>query len=246
MSPKATLPVIGFAVIFFNKHAVNSISESGNCGTLKFWLVKLAPLVCHNNKKLKEDAITCIVSVFTQFDSTSVLNFIFSVSVEEPNSIQHCSSTTRVQRLTIQSKIDRYRSGSFYDQSDIGGTSSEDGYTVVSEKSNFFLKSIPRVPLIAMVSGNGMPCRSHTRTVSADQAPSDETHENIYHSFDSIPQGEQLVVDAPEMIEKALSSEQDPSAKRNAFLMLFACAQERVINYLLANGASCFRWRYWN
>ncbi|KAI3882840.1 hypothetical protein MKW92_016921, partial [Papaver armeniacum] len=49
---------------------------------------------------------------------------------------------------------------------------------------------------------------------------------NIY----KLPQGEQLLVDAPEMIEKALSSEQDPSAKRNAFLMLFTCAQERTSN----------------
>ncbi|VVA93914.1 unnamed protein product [Arabis nemorensis] len=38
-------------------------------------------------------------------------------------------------------------------------------------------------------------------------------------------QGDQLfLVDAPETIEK---SEQDPSAKRNAFLMLFNCGQDR-------------------
>ncbi|XP_026428313.1 coatomer subunit beta-1-like [Papaver somniferum] len=52
-------------------------------------------------------------------------------------------------------------------------------------------------------------------------------------SIYKLPQGEQLLVGAPDMIEKALSSEQDPSAKRNAFLMLFTCAQERAINYLL-------------
>ncbi|KAJ9702161.1 hypothetical protein PVL29_004074 [Vitis rotundifolia] len=50
-----------------------------------------------------------------------------------------------------------------------------------------------------------------------------------------LPQGEQLLVDAPEMIEKVLSTEQDPSAKRNAFLMLFTCAQDRAINYLLTH-----------
>ncbi|KAK9266069.1 hypothetical protein L1049_019060 [Liquidambar formosana] len=50
-----------------------------------------------------------------------------------------------------------------------------------------------------------------------------------------LPQGEQLLVDAPEMIEKALSTEQDQSAKRNAFLMLFTCAQDRAINYLLTH-----------
>ncbi|MCD7455240.1 hypothetical protein HAX54_027452 [Datura stramonium] len=49
-----------------------------------------------------------------------------------------------------------------------------------------------------------------------------------------LPQGEQL----PQMHQKRLkffTAEQDPSAKRNAFLMLFQCAQERAINYLLAH-----------
>ncbi|CAI9772376.1 unnamed protein product [Fraxinus pennsylvanica] len=50
-----------------------------------------------------------------------------------------------------------------------------------------------------------------------------------------LPQGEQLLVDAPETVERFLSSEQDASTKRNAFLMLFNCAQDRAINYLLTN-----------
>ncbi|KAK3021370.1 hypothetical protein RJ639_047212 [Escallonia herrerae] len=54
-------------------------------------------------------------------------------------------------------------------------------------------------------------------------------------SIYKLPQGEQLLADAPEMIEKALSTEQDQSAKRNAFLMLFTCSQERAINYLLTH-----------
>lgn len=49
----------------------------------------------------------------------------------------------------------------------------------------------------------------------------------------NLPQGEQLLVDAPEMIEKLLVSEQDLSARRNAFLMLYTCAQDRAVNYLL-------------
>ncbi|GMI92415.1 beta1 Coat Protein [Hibiscus trionum] len=57
-----------------------------------------------------------------------------------------------------------------------------------------------------------------------------------------LPQGEQLLVDAPEMIEKALSTEQDPSAKRNAFLMLFTCAQDRAINYLLTHVDRVSEW----
>ncbi|KAG6388124.1 hypothetical protein SASPL_153323 [Salvia splendens] len=54
-------------------------------------------------------------------------------------------------------------------------------------------------------------------------------------SIYKLPNGEQLLVDAPETIEKFLSTEQDQSTKRNAFLMLFNCAQNRAINYLLAN-----------
>ncbi|EPS61596.1 hypothetical protein M569_13199, partial [Genlisea aurea] len=54
-------------------------------------------------------------------------------------------------------------------------------------------------------------------------------------SIYKLPQGEQLLADAPETIEKFLSTEQDPSAKRNVFLMLFNCAQDRAINYLLSN-----------
>lgn len=50
-----------------------------------------------------------------------------------------------------------------------------------------------------------------------------------------LPQGEQLLDSAPEIVEKFLSSEQDPSSKRNAFLMLFSCAQDRAVNYLFQN-----------
>ncbi|KAI4355893.1 hypothetical protein L6164_004621 [Bauhinia variegata] len=50
-----------------------------------------------------------------------------------------------------------------------------------------------------------------------------------------LPQGEQLLDSAPEIIEKLLFAEQDPSTKRNAFLMLFHCAQDRAINYLFSN-----------
>ncbi|EXC28846.1 Coatomer subunit beta-1 [Morus notabilis] len=50
-----------------------------------------------------------------------------------------------------------------------------------------------------------------------------------------LPHGDQLLVDAPEIVEKFLSTEQDPSSKRNAFLMLFNCAQDRALNYLFTN-----------
>ncbi|XVE97268.1 hypothetical protein REPUB_Repub03eG0005600 [Reevesia pubescens] len=61
-------------------------------------------------------------------------------------------------------------------------------------------------------------------------------------SIYKLPQGEQLLVDAPDMIEKVLSTEQDPSAKRNAFLMLFTCAQDRAVNYLLTHVDRVSEW----
>ncbi|XP_073033410.1 coatomer subunit beta-1-like [Primulina eburnea] len=61
-------------------------------------------------------------------------------------------------------------------------------------------------------------------------------------SIYKLPQCEHLLVDAPEMIEKVLSSDQDPSAKRNAFLMLFNCAQDQAIKYLLTNADRVSEW----
>ncbi|TXG62373.1 hypothetical protein EZV62_013736 [Acer yangbiense] len=61
-------------------------------------------------------------------------------------------------------------------------------------------------------------------------------------SIYKLPQGDQLLVDAPEMIEKVLATEQDQSAKRNAFLMLFNCAQDRAVNYLLTNVDRVSEW----
>lgn len=54
-------------------------------------------------------------------------------------------------------------------------------------------------------------------------------------SIYKLPQGEQLLADAPDTIEKLLLTEQDQSAKRNAFLMLFNCDQDRAVNYLLTH-----------
>ncbi|GAV77879.1 Adaptin_N domain-containing protein/Coatamer_beta_C domain-containing protein [Cephalotus follicularis] len=61
-------------------------------------------------------------------------------------------------------------------------------------------------------------------------------------SIYKLPQGEQLLVDAPEMIEKVLSTEQDQSGRRNAFLMLFTCAQDRAVNYLLTHVDKVLDW----
>lgn len=48
----------------------------------------------------------------------------------------------------------------------------------------------------------------------------------------NLSQGKELLDNAPEIVEKFLESEQDSSCKRNAFLMLISCAQDRAIKYL--------------
>ncbi|GJN06333.1 hypothetical protein PR202_ga24053 [Eleusine coracana subsp. coracana] len=57
-----------------------------------------------------------------------------------------------------------------------------------------------------------------------------------------IQNGDQLLPDAPELIERLLASEQDASARRNAFLMLCSCAQERAVAYLLSNADRVTEW----
>ncbi|RWW02621.1 hypothetical protein GW17_00034280 [Ensete ventricosum] len=54
--------------------------------------------------------------------------------------------------------------------------------------------------------------------------------------------GEQLLPDAPELVEKVLASEQDPSARRNAFLMLATCAQTRAVVHLLSQADLVPEW----
>ncbi|KAK1408570.1 hypothetical protein QVD17_40456 [Tagetes erecta] len=141
-SPKAKLAVIEFAIKSFNKHAMNS-EGAGNSGILKLWLAKLAPLVHDKNTKLKEAAITCIIAVYSHFDSTSVLNYILSLSVEEQNSLRRAlkQRTPRIEvdlMNYLQQKKDRQRSKSSYDPYDIVGTSSEEGYNPVSKKTPLF------------------------------------------------------------------------------------------------------------
>ncbi|CAK9140825.1 unnamed protein product [Ilex paraguariensis] len=141
-SPKAKLAVIEFAIGSFNKHALNS-EGAGNIGILKLWLAKLTPLVHDKNTKLKEAAITCIISVYSYFDPTAVLNFILSLSVEEQSSLRRALKqyTPRIEvdlMNFLQNKKERQRPKSSYDPSDAVGTSSEEGYIGVSKKSHLF------------------------------------------------------------------------------------------------------------
>ncbi|CAN1269976.1 CLIP-associated protein [Linum perenne] len=140
-SPKAKLAVIEFAIGSFNKHGMNS-EGAGNTGILKLWLAKLAPLAHDKNTKLKEAAITCIISVYSNFDSSAVLNFILCLSVEEQNSLRRALKqyTPRIEvdlMNYLQSKKERQRSKSAYDPSDVVGTSSDDGYIGATKKSYY-------------------------------------------------------------------------------------------------------------
>ncbi|CAL9076317.1 unnamed protein product [Musa textilis] len=141
-SPKAKLAVIQFANNSFNKHTINADGYSNN-GFLKLWLGKLAPLVNDKNVRLKETSISGIISVYSHFDPTAVLNFILSLSVEEQNSLRRALKqyTPRIEvdlMNFLQNKKERQRSKPFYDQSDVVGTSSEEGYVGASKKSHHF------------------------------------------------------------------------------------------------------------
>ncbi|KAM0904238.1 hypothetical protein ACQ4PT_018122 [Festuca glaucescens] len=136
-SPKAKLAVIEFANKSFGRYTVDSEGYS-NSGFLKLWLSKLAPLVNEKNAKLKEASISGIISVYSQFDSTAVLNFILSLSVEEQNLLRRAlkQKTPRIEVDLVnylQSKKERPRPKS-YDQADFG-TSSEDGYAQTVKNS---------------------------------------------------------------------------------------------------------------
>lgn len=57
-----------------------------------------------------------------------------------------------------------------------------------------------------------------------------------------LPGGDILLQDAPEMILGLLDTESDLSTRRNAFLLLFNCAQDRAVEYLLNNLEQVASW----
>jgi len=61
-------------------------------------------------------------------------------------------------------------------------------------------------------------------------------------SIYKLPGGDILMQDAPEYVEKMLISEVDLSARRNAFLFLFHCAQDRAVEFLLSNLEQVSTW----
>ncbi|KAJ4968834.1 hypothetical protein NE237_015535 [Protea cynaroides] len=195
-SPKAKLAVIEFAINSFNMHAANS-EGSGNSGILKLWLAKLAPLIHDKNTKLKEAAITGIISVYSHFDSTTVLNFILSLSVEEQNSLRRALKqyTPRIEvdlMNFLHNKKERQRSKSFYDSSDVVGTSSEDGYAGASKKNPFS----GRYSAGSVEGDSGRKWSSMQESTQITgfmgQAPSDETQEYSYENLDASSNTEAL------------------------------------------------------
>ncbi|KHN02436.1 CLIP-associating protein 1 [Glycine soja] len=189
-SPKAKLAVIEFAINSFNKHAMNP-EGAANIGILKLWLAKLTPLVNDKNTKLKEAAITCIISVYSHFDSTAVLNFILSLSVEEQNSLRRALKqyTPRIEVDLInylQNKKEKQRSKSSYDPSDVVGTSSEDGYVGYSRKAHY----LGKYSAGSLDGDGGRKWSSQDSTLikaSLGQASSGETREHLYHNFETDP-----------------------------------------------------------
>uniref|UniRef100_A0A2P2MUJ3 CLIP-associated protein isoform X1 n=2 Tax=Rhizophora mucronata TaxID=61149 RepID=A0A2P2MUJ3_RHIMU len=187
-SPKAKLAIIEFAINSFNKHTMNPEGAS-NSGILKLWLAKLTPLVHDKNIKLKEAAITCIISVYSHFDSIAVLNFILSLFVEEQNSLRRALKryTPRIEvdlMNFLQNKKERQRLKSSYDPSDVVGTSSEEGYIGLSKRSHFFGRYSA-----GSVDGDGGRKWSSTQESSlitgcVDQAGSDDMQENCYQNFE--------------------------------------------------------------
>ncbi|TKY52810.1 CLIP-associated protein [Spatholobus suberectus] len=179
-SPKAKLAVIEFAISSFNKHAMNP-EGAANIGILKLWLAKLVPLVHDKNTKLKEAAITCIISVYSHFDSSAVLNFILNLSVDEQNSLRRAlkQHTPRIEvdlMNYLQNKKER-RSKSSYDPSDVVGASSEEGYAGLSRKGHY----IGRYSAGSLDSDGGRKWTSQDSTLieaSLGQAASDETDEH--------------------------------------------------------------------
>ncbi|KAK4272965.1 hypothetical protein QN277_021450 [Acacia crassicarpa] len=185
-SPKAKLAVIEFAINSLNKHSLNS-EGSANTGILKSWLTKLTPLVHDKSTKLREAAITCIISVYSHFDSAALLNFILSLSVDEQNSLRRALKqyTPRIEVDLVnylQIKKERQRSKSSYDPSEVG-TSSEDGYVGFSRKASYLGRYAG-----SLDGDGGRKWSSHDSTMvkaSFCQVASGENQEHSYQNHET-------------------------------------------------------------
>ena len=117
------MAVIEFAIAAFAKLALTG-EASGGSGLLKLWLAKLAPLANDKNPKLKETAVTGLISVYSHFDSTTVLNFILGLSIEEQSTLRralkHYTPRIEVDLMTyLQNRSQRSRVKPGYEQADV-------------------------------------------------------------------------------------------------------------------------------
>eukprot|EP00250_Pteridium_aquilinum_P029698 c39971_g1_i1 orf=592-5070(-) len=138
-SPKAKMAVIEFAIAAFAKLAVNGEAAAGS-NLLKMWLAKLAPLANDKNARLKETAVNGIISVYTHFDSSTVLNFILGLSIEEQSSLRRALKqyTPRIEvelMNFLQNRSQRSRSKSVHDQLDLS-PSLDDAYGLSLGRAN--------------------------------------------------------------------------------------------------------------
>ncbi|KAL3687778.1 hypothetical protein R1sor_014087 [Riccia sorocarpa] len=128
-SPKAKIAVIEFANLSFSKLANGE--SSGGSGLLKLWLAKLGPLANDRNAKLKEMAINGIISVYSHFDSTTVLNYILGLSIEEQSHLRRALKqyTPRIEvdlMTYLQNRSQRaVRPRGAHDHSDAASSTSE-------------------------------------------------------------------------------------------------------------------------
>ncbi|MCO5575783.1 hypothetical protein L7F22_029588 [Adiantum nelumboides] len=138
-SPKVKMAVIEFAIAAFAKLAVNGEAAAGS-NLLKMWLAKLAPLANDKNAKLKETAVNGIISVYTHFDSSTVLNFILGLSIEEQSSLRRALKqyTPRIEvelMNFLQNRSQRTRSKSVHDQHDLS-PGLDDAYGLYVRRAN--------------------------------------------------------------------------------------------------------------
>ncbi|KAG8483186.1 hypothetical protein CXB51_022159 [Gossypium anomalum] len=140
-SPKAKLAVIEYAISSFKKNAMNS-DGAANSGILKLWIAKLIPLIYDKNTKLKEAAISCIVSIHTHYDSAGVINYIMCMSAEEQNSLRRIlrQQTPRIEMDLmnfLQNKRERPRPRNSHEPSDVG-LSPDGEYAGALKKAYYF------------------------------------------------------------------------------------------------------------
>ncbi|OMO99320.1 CLIP-associated protein [Corchorus capsularis] len=186
-SPKVKLAVIEYAIASFKKNPMNS-EGAANSGILKLWLAKLIPLIYDKNTKLKDAAISCIISVHTDYDSTGVLNYIMCLSVEEQNSVRRVlrQQTPRIEMDLmnfLQNKREKPQTRNVYEQSDVG-LSPDGEYTGAFKKANYFGR---------YSSGSGDVDNSKKSFSTQDQEPvqipisqkvSSEAHEYLHQNLE--------------------------------------------------------------